>query len=127
MTIYLTFALIFSASIAKAFMDISAKDGFHEAWFNKTQSWENKYAIPLVKGTDWWYFGIYKTIYKERFPFSSTFFVCFTDGWHMFQFIFLNCIFIALALNMSSSIIGMTLSFVSLRVIFGIGFNVFYK
>ena len=85
-------------------MDISSENGFSTSWWNKTESWENKYKVPLVAGKDWYYFGLVKQVYKERFLFSTTILVAFTDGWHLAQFIFLNSLFIALAINMSASI-----------------------
>jgi hypothetical protein len=33
-----------------------------------------------------WFFGLF----KEKFPYSSTLFVCFTDSWHKYQFLFLG-------------------------------------
>ncbi len=71
---------LIAAFIAKPYMDISAKDGFKNSWWNKTESWELKYSLPLRKGENWWYLGLYKPLYQEKFPFSSTLFVFITDG-----------------------------------------------
>ncbi len=125
---WITIILLFIASVAKALMDISAKDGFTNSWFNKTESWENKYAIPLIKKyKHWYYFGFYTPIYKERFVYSSTLLVFLSDGWHLLQSIVWNIIFICLALNMSGSFMAAILMYFIIRFVFGIGFNLFYK
>lgn len=119
-----TIILLILAFMAKAIMDISAMDGFNSYYWNKTESWENKYAFPLVKDyKHWYYFGIMKTKYKERFFMSTTFFVAFTDGWHLAQFVFLNCIFMAIAINTDYIII----SFIGIRLLYAIIFNSIFK
>jgi len=62
-------------------------------WLNTTSSWKNKWALTSTMGctikydkNKWYHFGITPK-YKERFPYSSTIFVAFTDGEHCFQFI----------------------------------------
>lgn len=122
-TIY-TFILLVFAFVAKAVMDISAKDGFKNDFWNKSESWQNKYQFPLIKNyKHWYYFGLIKPIYKEWFPFSSTALVWVTDGWHLSQMIFLNCMFVALAINMDYPL----LDYIAIRVIYSIVFNKFYK
>ena len=74
--------LIIIAAVAKAVMDTIAK-GQWSGWWNKDESWRWK-----------WDYGYYLHTggFKERFPGSTTIFVFLTDGWHLFQFIFLNCL-----------------------------------
>jgi|GEM_PF-2870718 len=55
------------------------------------RSWKNKWKtdhidkpIPCIK-KPWYYFGLFKPEYEERFAYSSTFLVPFTDGEHLFQ------------------------------------------
>ncbi len=120
----ITGILLVLSFIAKAVMDISAKDGFKVSFWNKTQSWQNKYAFPLVPNyKHWYYFGLINPLYKERFMFSSTALVMFTDGWHLAQFVFLNSIFLALAVNMPYPIID----YILIRIIYMVTFNAIYK
>lgn len=55
------------------------------------ETWKNKYAQPLKPYTGWWYFGIIKPSHHERFPFSSTIFVGFTDKWHFYKMLMNKC------------------------------------
>ena len=48
---------------------------FNPLWWNPALSWKNKY-INADEGN-----------LLPRFPFSTTWFVTFTDAWHTFQFI----------------------------------------
>lgn len=128
MIIYITTILLFISFAAKAFMDTSAQDGFSKSWLNKTESWQNKYSLPLSPNyKHWYYFGLLRTTYRERFIFSSTLLVILTNGWHLLQFIFLNCLFIALALNMGVSIYGAMFSYLIIRFIYSITYNSFYR
>jgi hypothetical protein len=43
------------------------------------------YYIPYCKKAPWYYFGLYIPQYVERFPFSTTFAVMFTQGWHLLK------------------------------------------
>ena len=83
MVIYLIiFSLLFIAGVSKAVMD---KINFHfeksifvklnGLFWNPVYSWTNKY-----KG------GVYT--WGPRFWGSTTFFVSFTDAWHLFQMIY---------------------------------------
>lgn len=120
----ITGILLVLSFIWKAVMDLSGKDWFKKPFWNKTQSWQNKYSFPLEKGYNhWYYLGLIKPIYKEKFPFSTTILVVFTDGWHLAQFFFLNCLFIALAVNMPYPV----LDFILIRIIYSITFNAIYK
>ncbi len=125
--IIITLVLLSIAFIAKAGMDISAKGGFSKAWWNKSESWELKYELPLRKGVNWWYFGLYRLLYQEKFPFSSTIFVCFTDGWHFLQLIFLNLMFIALSINLGVSIPDHIFFFLIIRMLYAVTFNPYYN
>ena len=55
---------------------------------NSEQGWTAKWQYPLQDYTPkWYYFGIIKPKYKERFPLSSTLLVWLTDAEHFYQFI----------------------------------------
>jgi hypothetical protein len=75
----------------------SAFRGKYAKWLNNRTSWINKWAIdkdgrPIKYTKKWYHFGV-KHRYKERFPYSSTVLVGFTDGEHFFQLMQLICIF----------------------------------
>jgi hypothetical protein len=86
--------LIFTGFV-KAMMDLSSENYFktNKKYLNKSDSWINKYKqnekglIPVEN--HWWYFGIIKPKYQEKFPFSSTVFVMFTDFWHLMNTLYL--------------------------------------
>ncbi len=100
--------LLVCTGICKAFMDAIAENIFPtewKYWWFKDASWENKWKLDKYglleiaeKGDNWWYLGIIKPKYKERFPLSSTWLVFLTDGWHFFQFLFLKCIVLVVLL-----------------------------
>ena len=127
MLLITTSLLLLLAFVFKGIMDKSSEGKFASAFWNKTESWEYKYASPLTKGTDWWYFGLHKTTYKEAFPFSSTLFVPFTDGWHLAQFVFLNSMFLALSINIANGLSAVCVAFVGIRIIYIIGFSIGHK
>jgi hypothetical protein len=113
---------MFSA-IAKAAMD-KLNFHFYESIFSKLNhrfwnseySWQNK-----------WRDG--KPELGEDYPFSSTFFVFLTDGWHLMQFIFLNSLFIAFFLISlhDFSYYEEIIHLILLRALFGVTFELFFK
>lgn len=65
---------------------------FNPYFWNPQKSWRNKYDKDLSKSKEcWYYFGLYKPLFKERFPFSTTFLVFLTDGWHLLKALVLTC------------------------------------
>ena len=58
-------------------------------------SWINKYNESKLacNKAPWYYLGLYKPRYTERFPFSTTFLVFITDGWHFVKALSLFCLF----------------------------------
>lgn len=75
-------------------------------YWNPYYSWERKYKRD------------HKT---PRFFGSTTFLVPLTDAFHLFQFIFLNCWMLALAINMSR--FPVYINFIGIRLIYSIVFN----
>lgn len=74
--------LLVISAIANALMDYLQ---FHyyslNQFWNPRLSWQNKYKLgDKRKG--------------EKFPFSTTILVSFTDGWHLMQNVFLSTLFI---------------------------------
>ena len=61
----------------------------HKQFLNTNISWKNKWKLDgagqLIPQTKKWYYFGFTPKYKERFYLSSTVFVAFTDGEHLFQ------------------------------------------
>jgi hypothetical protein len=83
--------LVAIAYMFNAMMDISSIDGYSNDFWNKSKTWKYKYkkGLPIYQ-KKWYYFGIITPKYEEKFPFSSTYFVFLTDGWHFLKFLFIN-------------------------------------
>jgi hypothetical protein len=110
--IIITVVLLIIAAVFKAFMDLSSENKFERTWLNKEAwifKWKHEkrkqshdqisHVLVGWKTKHWWYLGLKETAYPERFPFSSTILVFLTDGWHLFQFFFLSCIELAIAIQ----------------------------
>ncbi len=124
------FLLIFIAGIAKAVMDTLLfhydKSIFksYDRWFwNSEISWLNKYE-PKADGDT-------KYIRKKWFGFIPVP-VMLTDGWHLFQAIFLTSVFVAIVCYtpifkaVESNHLRMLIDFIFLRGLFGLVFIMFY-
>ncbi len=118
-----TILLLIGSFAAKALMDISAKDAFGSSWLNKNMSWRFKYDKQMIPDYKHWYYP-WKVSLKERFIFSTTMLVAFTDGWHLFQFVFLKCIMLALAVNMPYIFVY---NFMIVNFVYAIIFNTIYS
>ena len=67
--------LILLSALFNALMDLSSEGRLGPGWWDKNQGWRYKYKDnDPDKG--------------PKFPGATTFFVLFTDGWHLFQFLF---------------------------------------
>lgn len=102
----ITLILLIISAIFKALMDLSSEDKFSIKWFNKNQSWQNKYK------------------YKPKWLFT-TILVFITDGWHLFQFFFLNTLFLSIVLY--SELTYWYLDFIIYRVLYGVVFELTYR
>ena len=92
----------------------------------KTDEWRNKYDFNKNKN-HWWYFGLYKPKYSERFPFSTTILVSLTDKWHRAQLIMLRFMYLAVAVAFTQKIfLILLLSFVIFPIVVGIPFEIIY-
>lgn len=105
--------LIALAGVFNAGMDLSSEGKLWSAWWNKDQSWMNK----------WGYFDPYKG-WVEKFPGSSTVFVWTTDGWHFLQFMYNNCWQLVIAILSPYNPI---VSFVIVKIVYSGVFTVNYK
>ena len=111
----LSIIFIVIAAISKAAMDVlsfnyyeSIFSNINDQYFNPSISWANKWDDNG----------------SERFLFSSTLLVFLTDGWHLFQFLFLSFMFGALVVYTPFE--NMVIDFLILRIVFGLVFELFY-
>jgi hypothetical protein len=95
----------------------------------KDLEWDKKY--DFTKSGDvkqWWYFGLYKPKFPEKFPFSTTALVFLTDKWHFNQFLMLKCFQGAIAFLIAGNIFTwLLLTFGVLPLINGISFETSYE
>lgn len=116
------------AGLFKGRLDATADSG------KKTDSWKNKYEVnadgtlvPTESKNHWWYFGLYKPNYAEKFPLSSTALVSLTDDWHKYQFIMYRFLYMAISFGMGKGILMvLLLSFVVFPILMGISFELSY-
>jgi hypothetical protein len=82
-------------------------------FWDPKKSWVNKWSR-------------FKThTFRERFPGSSTIFVFLTDAYHLFQFITLNSLILALSINIEPY--HWIINFIVIRIIYAIVFNGLYN
>lgn len=118
--IWLSLTFLALAGVCKGFLDAIADKGI------KSEQWRNKYDFTR-KRNHWWYFGLYKPAYSEKFPFSSTTLVFLTDKWHRAQFFMLRFIYLSIAVLASHTFMGILLmSFIVLPIILSFPFEITY-
>ena len=99
-------------------------------------AWKNKWKLKdgnIISNnkTIWYYLWLYKPKYKERFIWSSTILVKFTDGWHFFQSLMI--LFIGFSVYFWEPMVfdGYIADWIlNIAGIFGgwyLGFNIFYE
>lgn len=119
--IWLSLIFLALAGVCKGFLDSISDKGV------KTEEWRNKYDFTKKKN-HWWYFGLYKPKYSEKFPLSSTVLVFLTDKWHRAQFFMLRFIYLSLAILISHSIMGILLmGFLVLPITLNLPFEITYS
>lgn len=115
---------IISAAIGKSIMDTLQ---FHyensifiknQTWWNPKISWKHKYKNDdYTQGPAFW--G------------STTYLVFLTDGWHFFQFIFLNSLFIAITFGdpfqFFNNFWDYIFTFLICRILFGVIFELTFR
>ena len=117
---------LIGAGYAKGRLDYIADSG------QKGDDWRNKYKKldgNLVETkSHWWYFGLYKPKYQERFPFSTTLFRFLTDRWYWWQFAMLRYFYLAIAHGVADNFIyQLILAFIIFPIIIGVTYNMVYK
>jgi hypothetical protein len=119
--IWLSILFLALAGVCKGFLDAISDCG------TKSSEWRNKYDFKR-KRNHWWYFGLYKPVYSEKFPFSTTLLVSFTDKWHRAQFFMLRFIYLAIAVLMAKTFfLVILLAFVIFPVVMGLPFQITYS
>ena len=96
------------SGVAKAFMDLSSEDRLWSKWWNKNQSWENKYK------------------YKPKWLFTTVL-VFVTDGWHLMQFFYMNFFILACILSGYGAILPIWADFIMMSVLTKGTFEVLYS
>lgn len=121
----LLFTYVFLAGVCKAIMDTlqfhydeSIFESPNDNYWDASLSWSRKYKGREKKN-------------GEAFWGSTTIFVFLTDGWHLFQSLFLGFIFLSVVtynpiLNYEIKWLSMLFDYFLLRGIFGIAFTLFY-
>lgn len=78
-------ALLAVFRIAREVEDWTVR-GNNKAFFpNSSEAWTAKWQYPLRQFSGWWYAGLYRPKYAERYPYSSTLLVWTTDREHLWQ------------------------------------------
>ena len=123
--------LAFLAGVSNALMDLSSENRFNNKSLNKSESSKQKWKQPQEPGKKMWY-HISKPRFVEKFPYSSTMLVLFTDFWHKCKSAMLTLVFISVVLYQPIIKFDFVLweflvNFLLLRLSFGFGFSPLYK
>lgn len=114
--------LIVFAGVFKGRMDALADEEM------KTLDWHRKYDFTKDYKNHWWYLGIIKPRFPEKFPFSSTILVFLTDRWHMNQFFMQRCLFLAIGLAITPRfLLSIFVAFIVFPIIMGVPFESVYN
>lgn len=93
-----TYILMFLWGAMKSLSDLSseANDGLPPEW-HKSKSWKNKWEnYPLAnRRPSWMYLWVFTPVYQEKFLYSSTFLVSFTDFFHRVESMRFLCVVFA--------------------------------
>jgi hypothetical protein len=94
----------------------------------KNLEWHQKYDFTKTGNPKhWWYLGLYKPRFPERFPFSSTILVFLTDRWHRNQFFMLRCFYFAIGLLITTKVIPLLIiTLIIMPILVGVFFEVSY-
>jgi hypothetical protein len=123
MQLIVLLAFLMLAAFFKGRLDAVADEDIKDA------EWVNKYDFTKSGETKhWWYFGLYKPKFPERFPFSTTALVFLTDRWHFNQFMVLKCFQGAIAFLIAGNVFTwFLLTFVIFPFINGTIFELTYE
>ena len=103
-----------------------------------SESWKRKWNWNTISNTGfsyiklyhWWYFGLFKPKYQEKFPYSSTILVFLTDEWHLKKWLMFLCIEMAIALPVIDAynlpLWSVLICVIALKAFRGLGFTLIY-
>lgn len=145
-THYLVFLFIMSAGAFKAISDSiqHTEKEVRRPWWQKNGALKyrhRKIIVPKPEGgyykraepigppmSHWWYLGLIKTAYMERFPFSSTALVFLTDAWHFFNWMQYRCFHLAIVASIGVESIKQWIVILALMAVCqGVVFQIIYK
>lgn len=97
---------------------------FAKTWTNKYKKIDGK----LITNTKrlWYYVGLYKPAYVEKFPYSTTIFVSLTDNWHRWESININSIFLSFIFLVSIVNTNFIFVIIGLRMFYSLFFTFFF-
>ncbi|MCH9621046.1 MAG: hypothetical protein S4CHLAM20_04600 [Chlamydiia bacterium] len=125
-------AIWFLIGSVNGIKDKSALNLFKRPYWNKGEGWKYKWKLDKSNRTslstrkEWYYLWLYKPLFKESFPYSSTALVFITDGWHLLQFIQFKLAIISVVTH-SESEMSALLQFGILLICFSSGFWITYE
>lgn len=132
MIITISILLLILSGVFKAYMDYHSETTKHITWKNK---WKTICGILIPPYNHWWYFGLYRPKYQERFPFSSTGLVFLTDFWHLYQFLYTKTLVLGILvlslhfmdLSVLDSFYYILFSMIGIHILVSIPFESVYK
>lgn len=101
---------------------------FNRQFWDIEVSWKNQYKDnlpPTTKMKSWWYLGLYKPRYQEKYAFSSTMLVWLTDAWHLSKTLML--LFMIISLVVYTPIINPVLDIILHFLAFTLPFTYTYE
>lgn len=120
-------SLLLFAGAMKGIMDSIAFHKGMKNWRSKYKTIKGELLITESKKSPW-YLGFRPIGFKERFPYSTTALVCFTDAWHACQFVMLRAIYTASMWMVPMSFpYKIVMIMIVLPAVFGIGFKATYR
>jgi hypothetical protein len=119
---------IFFVGAFKGISDRIAHDPDYiiNGWKGKWKTNPNGSLVPGSETRHWWYFGTHLPKYSERFPFSSTALVFFTDWWHLSNFFQYRITDFLIAYSFTNSLLNTFFLMVFFSVLRWLGFSQTY-
>jgi len=111
-------------ALSKAMADLIEERGGKDTWHRKWDTEIGKIGKLVFKPSErkWYYLWLYKPIFQERFPYSSTILVGLTDHWHSWNTLRHASTFMAISIFSPAPII----TFLSTYTLFSITFHYIY-
>ena len=123
--------LIFIHGFLKALADLSSEGNKNiPSKWHKSKTHLNKWLLDdsgrkILQREPLWYYPIYLPEYKEKFPYSSTWFVAVTDFWHFMEL--LKKTTMILGFLFYEVYFGIEIDFLLLVLVYSAGFSIIYE